>query len=122
MESFFIIHIALYQYKNCYIGTRPLYAIVTGKSTSSATITLIRNMLNGTDLNKLQAAGIVTNKIERLVRYTGGSVREYVGSYGNYYNGLSGSQKGIKIAKQNVAIVFITHKHRLHRVVIFLQD
>ena len=47
-------------------------------------------MLNGTDLNKLQAAGIVTNNIERLVRYTGGSVKDYVGSYGNYYDGLSG--------------------------------
>ncbi|XP_046843642.1 serotransferrin-like isoform X1 [Xenia sp. Carnegie-2017] len=49
---------ALNQYKTCYIGTRPLYAIVTGKSTSSETITRIQNMLLGVDVRNLTAAGI----------------------------------------------------------------
>ena len=50
-------------------------------------------MLNGAELNKFKAAGIVTNNAD-LVLYTGGSVKEYVGSYGYYYNGLRGVIKG----------------------------
>ncbi|XP_046843654.1 serotransferrin-like [Xenia sp. Carnegie-2017] len=81
------------QYRKCHIGTRPLYAIVTGKSTSSQTIKSIRNMLEGVNITKLTAAGIAYKNVERLVRYNGASVKEYVGSYGNYFNCLNGPLK-----------------------------
>lgn len=50
-------------------------------------------MLEGADLNKLKAAGIVSKDAESLAKYTGGSVEDYVGSYRNYYNSLTRAQK-----------------------------
>ena len=101
---FVSFQIALNQYKTCNLGTRPAYAIVTGKSTSSDRIMHIQSMLEGADFSKLKTAGIVSDKAESLAKYSNTSVKEYVGSYGNYYNGLYGTTKGMLVNKTRLQL------------------
>ena len=76
-------------YKSCYIAKRPLFALVTSKDTADAMVTKWQNILNNANLADLEKGGIVSNGTEKLEEYKG-SVKDYVGDYGKYFNALSG--------------------------------
>jgi hypothetical protein len=74
-------------YKDCYIATRPLAALVTSKDTSDATVTEMQNWLEMQNFTLLIQGGMASDGSEKLEKYEG-TVEKYVGDYGKYYNAL----------------------------------
>lgn len=77
------------EYKDCNIGKRPSSAIVTGKNSSAELINKIQKLLERANLTKLQDAGIAS-KNAMLKKFKSRSVKDYVGDYAYFIQGLDG--------------------------------
>ena len=90
--NFCFLFLELKDFKTCNTGAKPLNALVTSRETPDTMVTKWQNMLKNANLTDLKKGGIVSSNAEKLEKYMG-SVEDYVGDYGKYFNALFGPDK-----------------------------
>ena len=83
-DVFFYISLALDEYKDCHIASRPASALVTGEGTSAGMIKKYQNMFKGANIEDLRNARMVSGSTESLEEYND-TIYKYVEPYAHYY-------------------------------------